>query len=177
MRETVTETEPAESLVQRILQQYSDRPRGWRVMSTPRGEMLVVGPESAFQLKLIPLNPFEFTGAGIEIPNPSGVLSSVKSTPEFGLRALSDDDIKGLFDALRDPQGSRLSLDSIIKRAPLTPDDLNSARASHFLSGPVLTRPELGSLGPDFLKTQLSLDSAADDIFRRRYPLRAGMYM
>jgi len=173
----VTESEPADGIVQRILEQYSDRPRGWRVMSTPRGEMLVIGPESAFQLKLIPLNPFEFTGAGVEIPNPDGVLDTMKSTPEFGFRALSEEDVKGLFDALSDPQSSRLSIQSIIKRTPVSLEQLSHAKGGHFLSGPVLTRPDLGSLGPDVLKTQVSLDRAADELFRKRYPMRSGMFV
>ena len=173
----MTENEPADGIVQRILEQYSDRPRGWRVLSTPRGEMLVIGPESAYQLKIIPLNPFEFTGAGTEIPNPDGAIDALKSTPEFGLRSLSEEDVKGLFETLSDPRSSRLSVESIIKRVPMSPEELNRSRGGHFLSGPVLTRPDLGSLSPDILRTQVSLDRAADELFRKRYPLRAGMFV
>lgn len=173
----MTESEPAEGVVQRILRQYSDRPRGWRVLSTPRGEMMVLGPDSAFQLKLIPLNPFEFTGAGVEIPAPGTALEELKSAPEFGFRALSEADVKGLFEALSDPSSSRLSVESIIKRAPMSLEEMGRVHGRHFLSGPVLTRPDLGSLGPDILRTQVSLDRAADELFRKRYPHRAGMFV
>ena len=65
-------------------------------MTTPRGEMLVVGPDSAFQLKLISLNPFEFVGSGMEVKDTNSIVSSVRSTPEFGFRPLTDTDIQGL---------------------------------------------------------------------------------
>jgi len=139
--------------------------------------MMVIGPESAFQLKLIPLNPFEFTGAGVEISNQGAAVDELKSAPEFGFRALSEDDVKRLFDALSNPGNSRFSVESIIKRAPMSLDDMDRAHGGHFLSGPILTRPDLGSLGPDILKTQVSLDRAADDLFRKRYPHRAGMFV
>jgi hypothetical protein len=139
--------------------------------------MMVIGPESAFQLKLIPLNPFEFTGAGVEISSPGTALETLKSAPEFGFRALSEADVKDLFEALSDPSSNRFSVQSIIKRAPMSLEEMGHAQGGHFLSGPVLTRPDLGSLGPDILKTQVSLDRDADELFRKRYPHRAGMFV
>ena len=50
-------------------------------MSTPVGDMLVVGRDSAFQLKLIPLNPREYTGAGTELPESNDVTDSGSSVP------------------------------------------------------------------------------------------------
>jgi hypothetical protein len=58
--------------------------------------MLVLGPDSSFQLKLIPLNPRQYTGAGVEIPDTDDKLDSIKTSPEYGLRPLSDNDIEGL---------------------------------------------------------------------------------
>jgi len=69
-------------------------------MTTPRGEMLVVGPDSAFQLKLISLNPFEFVGSGMEVKDTSSTVKSVRSTPEFGFRPLTETDIQGLVAAI-----------------------------------------------------------------------------
>ncbi|MFQ5831542.1 MAG: hypothetical protein ACE5H4_02470, partial [Candidatus Thorarchaeota archaeon] len=90
----MTKIEPAEEIVPRILERYEKEPRGWRVMNTPRGEMLVVGPDSVFQLKLISLNPFEFVGSGVEMSESNKVVKSVRSTPEFGFRPLTDVDIQ-----------------------------------------------------------------------------------
>ena len=70
----MTDPEPAEKIVPRIIEQYSERPRGWHIMNTPRGEVLVLSSDSAFQLKLIPLNPREFTGAGVELPESNDIV-------------------------------------------------------------------------------------------------------
>ncbi|MHA2143081.1 MAG: hypothetical protein ACXADC_00660 [Candidatus Thorarchaeota archaeon] len=172
----MTKIESAEDIVPRILEQYSERPRGWRVMTTPRGEMLVIGPDSAFQLKLISLNPFEFVGSGTEVKDTNRVVKSVRSTPEFGLRPLTDSDIQGLVAAFGNPPGIQSQLRDIIRRAPISSSEMRGSSINHILSGPVLTRPDLGSLGGDMKKVQDLLDKSAMSIFRQRYPMRAGMY-
>ncbi|MHA2043002.1 MAG: hypothetical protein ACW975_14205 [Candidatus Thorarchaeota archaeon] len=172
----MTKIEPAEDIVPRILEQYSERPRGWRVMTTPRGEMLVVGPDSAFQLKLISLNPFEFVGSGMEVKDTSSVVKSVRSTPEFGFRPLTETDIQGLVAAFGNPLGMQSKLRKIIQRAPVSSSELGGSSIDHILSGPVLTRPDFSSLGGDVRKLQDQLDKSAMNVFRKRYPMRAGMY-
>ena len=172
----MTKAEPVEEILSRIQSMYAEKPRGWRVMSTPRGDMLVLGPDSAFQLKMIPLNPQEFTGAGIELPNPQAALDSVKSSPEFGLRPLSDRDFEQIIQSLIQPDIARPSLESIIRRAPMSPLDLNSIKSSHLLTGPILARPDLASLSPEMSKLTSMLDKEAEKTFRERYPMRAGMY-
>jgi hypothetical protein len=145
-------------------------------MTTPRGEMLVVGPDSAFQLKLISLNPFEFVGSGMEVKDTSSAIKSVRSTPEFGFRPLTETDIQGLVAAFGNPRGMQSKLRNIIQRAPVSTSDLDSGSIDHILSGPVLTRPDLTSFGGDVKKVQDQLDKSALSIFRKRYPMRAGMY-
>lgn len=172
----MNEPEPADVIVPRILQRYSDHPRGWRVMSTPRGEMLVLSPESAYQLKLIPLSPYEFTGAGVEIPSSSRSIETIRSSPEFGLRPLDESDLVGIAQAL-DSQGEVQSkLGELLSRTPLSLDDLSSGAASHILRGPVLMRPDLGSLDSEMLRVQSNLDKSAQRVFREKYPMRSGMY-
>jgi hypothetical protein len=172
----VNEIEPVDEIVPRILKKYSDQPRGWRVMSTPRGEMLVVGADSAFQLKLIPLSPFKFTGAGIEVSEPSKVLDSIRSTPEYGFRPLTNGDIQGIASTLGDQEKTRVQLREIMGRDPMSIDDLGTGTIDHILSGPVLTRPELGSLSPEMLRAQDILERSALKAFRKKYPERAGMF-
>ena len=167
--------EPVDEIVPRILQRYSERPRGWRILSTPVGDMLVLGPDSAFQMKLIPLNPMEFTGAGVELPSGKH-LDSMTTSPEFGFRPLHDSDIQSILESISSPDLIRPEIDSIIKRAPLSMAELNTSSARHILSGPILTRPDLRALNPAVLKTQTSLERKARSIFRDRYPMRAGMY-
>jgi hypothetical protein len=145
-------------------------------MSTPRGEMLVLSSDSAFQLKLIPLNPYEFTGAGVELPESCDTVDAIRSSPEFGLRPLSESDLHGIMNSVTGDKGPKLSLDDILKRTPRTIEDITADTPSPILRGPVLMRPDLGSLSPEILKRQLSVDRSAERTFRKRFPERAGMY-
>ncbi|MFW9959134.1 MAG: hypothetical protein ACFFCT_13770 [Candidatus Odinarchaeota archaeon] len=174
----MTDPEPAEKIVPRIVKQYTEHPRGWRIMNTPRGEVLVLSPDSAFQLKLIPLNPYEFTGAGIELPKSSETIEEIRASPEFGLRPIDEDDLKGILTALGSPQGTSPEIQEILRRSPVSLEDLSSNKhaTDHILRGPVLMRPDLGSLSPEILKMQMALDRSAQKTFRDRFPMRAGMY-
>ena len=160
----------------RIVKQYSERPRGWHIMRTPRNEMLVLSSDSAFQLKLIPLNPYEFTGAGAELPESCDIVDTIRSSPEFGLRPLSESDLHGIMNSVTGDKGPKLSLDDLLKRTPRTIEDISADTPSPILRGPVLMRPDLGSLSPEILKRQLSVDRSAERTFRKRFPERAGMY-
>jgi hypothetical protein len=145
-------------------------------MSTPRGEMLILSSDSAFQLKLIPLNPYEFTGAGVELPESCDTVETIRSSPEFGLRPLSEPDLHGIMNSVTGETGPKLSLDDILKRTPRSIEDISADTPTPILQGPVLMRPDLGSLSPEILKRQLSLDRSAEQTFRKRFPERAGMY-
>jgi hypothetical protein len=145
-------------------------------MNTPRGEVLVLSSDSAFQLKLIPLNPREFTGAGVELPESNDIVDSIRTSPEFGLRPVSETDLQGIAQSIQTNQDARQEIGEILSRTPLSIEDLSSNQSSHILRGPVLTRPDLGSLSPEMLKMQISLDKSAQKTFRKRYPMRAGMY-
>lgn len=172
----MTDPEPAEEIVPRILERYSERPRGWHIMNTPRGEVLVLSSDSAFQLKLIPLSPREFTGAGVELPESNDIVDSIRASPEYGLRPINEVDLQGIANSMRGDQEARQQIGEILSRTPLSLEDLSSNQSSHILRGPVLTRPDLGSLSPEMLKMQMALDKSAQRTFRKRYPMRAGMY-
>ncbi|MCK4567722.1 MAG: hypothetical protein KAU48_10470, partial [Candidatus Thorarchaeota archaeon] len=153
----MTDPEPAEKIVPRILKQYSERPRGWHIMNTPRGEVLVLSSDSAFQLKLIPLNPREFTGAGVELPESNDIVDSIRTSPEFGLRPLSEADLQGIVTSMSSgDENARQEVAEILSRTPLSLEDLSTNESSHILRGPVLTRPDLGSLSPEILKMQMA---------------------
>ena len=170
------EVEPADEIVPRIMKQYTDSPRGWRVLNTPVGEMLVVGPDTAFQLKIIPLNPVEFTGAGVELPESNSVIDSIRTSPEYGLRGLAQVELQAILESMVNPTQSPSPLGEIIRRAPMLPDDIEKSTADHILTGPVLTRPDLSNLGPEVLRMRETLDRSANKVFRKRHPMRAGMY-
>jgi hypothetical protein len=145
-------------------------------MSTPKNEMLVVGPDAAFQLKLIPLNPREVTGAGVELPDSNPAIDQLRESPEYGLRPLDAVDIQTLIESMSNPAESTTHLQSIIHRDPVTPQDLEKVDVQHLLTGPVFTRPDLGSMSPELLKIQDTLERSAQRIFKKKHPMRAGMY-
>ncbi len=170
------EIEPADEIVPRILKRYSESPRGWRVMSTPVGDMLVVGNDSAFQLRIIPVNPHEVTGAGTELPESNDVIDSIRTSPEFGSRNLTQTDIEALIESMSNPAQIQQHLHDILHRDPLLPAEIERGNIDHLLHGPVLTRPDLSGLGPDILSVRRSLERSANRVFRKKYPMRAGMY-
>ncbi|NWF96353.1 MAG: hypothetical protein HXY34_09445 [Candidatus Thorarchaeota archaeon] len=172
----MTEAEPVEQLVPRIVEQYNRQPRGWRVLHTPAGDMLVIGPESAFQLRLIALSPFQFTGAGVEISTQDPSLAEVRNTPEFGLRPLDERDIERFMSVIQSPEAALPMIEEIVKREPVAPAEIEREKVRHLLSGPVLTRPDLTSFSPDTLKLQRQLEASAHEVFRKRHSMRAGIY-
>ncbi len=173
---TLTGIEPADKIVPRILKQYLDTPRGWRVLTTPRGEIIVVGPDSAFQLQLIPLSPYEFTGAGIELSDTNSIVEGLRESPEYGLRPLDERDVQKLVESMSDPVAAQSNLESIIKRTPVSPHDTSTVDVDLLLSGPIFTRPNLTDMHADIKNVQRSLEKSAHDLFRKRFPERAGMF-
>ena len=158
------------------MEMYSDSPSGWRAISTPKGDMIVASPRAAFQLKAIPINPREFTGAGMELPNSPSVMKNIEKSPDFGLRPIHMTDLEQLVESLHNPEDAQSQLRGIINRAPVSPRDLGGSDISHILSGPVFTRPDLHNLSLEISKTQTALERSARKIFEEKYPFRAGMY-
>ena len=138
--------------------------------------MLIIGPDSAFQLRLVQVNPREFTGVGTEVPRSSKEIERITESPEFGLRAITDADIQEIVQSLTSQIDVRPKLQSIIQRNPLVHDEIRDTGADLFLSGPVLTTPDFKSLSVETLKLQKSLERDAMETFRRKYPHRAGMF-
>ena len=59
--------EPIDQVTNRILDQYNRHPEGWSVLVDSQRNVLVVGPSSGYRLRLVPLNPQEYTGVGTKI--------------------------------------------------------------------------------------------------------------
>ncbi|MEM2141822.1 MAG: hypothetical protein QXS20_07465 [Candidatus Thorarchaeota archaeon] len=173
----MTSPEPIEEIVPRILKNFSASPRGWRVIQTPTGEVLISGPESSYQLKLIPLDPFRFTGAGIEIDNADRGPDWFNSSPEFGVRPLSDRDVSALLGTIADPDSFLPRIQRLFQRPPVSPSSTELQDVSHVITGPVISRPNLTDVVSVSEEVQELLEHSATRIFRERYPMRAGMYI
>jgi len=46
-------TEPIESLMPKIMNQYNNRPEGWSVLTDYKGNLLVLGPNDGYMLRTI----------------------------------------------------------------------------------------------------------------------------
>ncbi len=168
------DVEPADELLTRIMQQYSRQPTRWHVLNTPDGDMIVLGPESAFQLRLIPLSPYQYTGVGVELTDEIASLSSMRSGAPFGLRPLEQTDLRVLLDAVNREIPPSSVISDVLRREPLPPSELKGH--THVLSGPVVIRPDLSSLDPTIRRLKTDLDKEARKAFNEKYPLRAGMF-
>ncbi len=166
--------EPAEELIEQIMHEYSKRPSGWHVLNTLDGDMIVIGPESAFQLRLIPLSPFQFTGVGTEIPRDLDAISSLGHRVTFGLRPLEEADLRAIVDAVDQQTRSPEVLSQVLQRRPIPLTDIRKHK--HILSGPVLTRPDLTSSDSVLRRLRDDLDREARRLFSEKYPQRAGMF-
>lgn len=172
----MTDPEPVDSIVPRIMELYTQSPKGWHVLSTPKGDMLIMGPDSSFHLKLIPINPTEFTGVGVEIPGSHKSLDFVRRVPEYGFRPIHDSDLDQILSLLNQGSDAQSVIKSIIQREPMTPTAIEHSDARHILTGPVLTRPNLGDISSEISKVHSSLEREALELFRKKYPMRAGMF-
>ncbi len=168
--------EPAEEIMDRVMRLYSRRPRGWHVLHTPVGDMLIIGPDSAFQLRMMPLSPRESIGVGVELPNVPERLSNINSAPDFGIRGLTDEDLEVMLGALQGDAHAMDKVDAILKRDPLPPSAIETEKIDHIISGPIFSRPSLASIDPSLGDITEYLDASVRDLFRERYPLRSGMY-
>ncbi len=172
----MTDPEPVDSIVPRIMERYAKFPKGWHVLSTPKGDMLIVGPDSSFHLKLIPINPTEFTGVGVEIPGSYKSLDFIRRVPNYGFRPIHDSDLDQMLSLINQGNDAQSIIRSIIQRDPMTPTDIEQSDARHILTGPILTRPDLGDISSEISKVHSSLEREALELFRKKYPMRAGMF-
>ncbi len=173
----MTEPQPVEKLIPRIFEKYTENPRGWHILNTPSGDMVVLGPDVSYQLRIIELSPSRYTGVGMEIESLEMPVEEISGTPEFGLRVLDEQDIRILAEALVGSSNMLPQVEEIVRRTPVSLAQIEHSDVKHILSGPVLSRPDLKCFSPSVIRRQYELERHAQRIFRERYPLRAGMYL
>ncbi len=169
--------EPIESLMSRIMDQYNRKPEGWTVLADHKGNVLVMGPNVGYRLKLTPLNPQEYTGVGIMIDDLKEVRNAVKDVPSYGFRPLSYTETKELLKTIR--QGDTLQ-NKLIKKLlgvkPVPALEIPKNDIGAILSGPIITHPNLSAISKGQKELESRLEMEADKLFRRKYPHRAAIY-
>jgi len=169
--------EPIESLMRRIIDQYNKKPEGWSVLTDHKGNVLVLGSRMGYRLKLIALNPQEYTGVGVRISGTKQMRKVVEGVPSYGFRPLSGMDTKKLLSTIH--QRSAVQ-NRVIKKLldinPVSTWELHKKETKTVLGGPVITHPNLSAISKSQRELEVKLAVEADKLFRNKYPGRAAIY-
>ncbi|MFQ6077453.1 MAG: hypothetical protein ACE5Z5_15210, partial [Candidatus Bathyarchaeia archaeon] len=137
----------------------------------------VIGPSEAYSLKLVPLSPQKYTGVGIRLEEPASLRQIKERIPPAGLRPLSQRDIQRLLTSIkRSREPEKELIFRILEREPMSTRTIEEIRPQALMTGPVIAHPDIGAISERQRELQQKLAYEADKLFRRRYPLRAGIY-
>jgi hypothetical protein len=169
--------EPIESLMRRIMRQYNEEPEGWSVLTDHKGSVLVLGSRMGYRLKLIPLNPQEYTGVGVRIGSTKELRKIVEGVPSYGFRPLSGMETKKLLSTIhqRGAVQHRL-IQRLLGMKPVPTWELEKKVAKTVLTGPVIAHPNLSAISESQRELEMKLAVEADRVFRKKYPGRAAIY-
>ena len=168
--------EPVELLAKKIMDQYNKHPVGWTVLRDFKGNVLVTGSKEGYMLKMIMINPQEYTGIGVKIDSPRELRTIAEGAPLFGYRPLGNEQVRELLTSFRHGRHQNRLISEILERKPIPTLDLRKNRPSAVLTGPVLTHPDLSTISKSQRELELKLRIGAEKLFREKYPHRAEMY-
>lgn len=169
--------ESVEQITKRILYQYNRHPEGWSVLVDNKGDVLVIGPNSGYRLKLVPLNPKEYTGVGVRLGRSKGLRKIAKDIPPYGFRPLSHEETRDLLSAIRRrgrPTDKRIK--ELLEMKPVPTWEIDEKRPEAVVTGPLVAHPNLSAISKRQRELEAKLAVEADKLFRRKYPLRARTY-
>lgn len=169
--------EPIELLMKKIIRQYNRKTEGWSVFIDRKGNVLILSPKVGYRLKLVPLNPREYTGVGVRINGLDEMHLAMEGVPSYGFRPLSKGETGELLDAVH--QGNT-DKNELIKRLlmmePVPTRELRKRGSGAVLSGPVIAHPNLNDISKSQRELEKKLTLEAYKLFRKKYPHRAAMY-
>ncbi|MHA1595391.1 MAG: hypothetical protein ACTSXJ_07890 [Candidatus Baldrarchaeia archaeon] len=167
---------PIEEILKILLERYNKNPRGWSILIDPQGNIIVIGPNTAYRLKVIPLGPGKFTGVGVAIEEIDEIRSLLRGVPSFGIRPLTPKHLKVIEKELI--KKGTISWETLRKLTKTEPVPLNKAIGDWALIGPELhtTRP-LSEIIKGQKELEMLLQREADKLFRERFPHRAMAYI
>ncbi|MEM3447922.1 MAG: hypothetical protein QXP38_03440 [Nitrososphaerota archaeon] len=171
------EIKALEESVKEILEGYNKRPKGWQFLSDPLGNILALGPEVGYRIKLMMINPNESLGVGVKIQDVEPLRRSIGVKFDSGFRPLDHDLSKTLISAVSENRITDLAvINKILQIDPVPIHELERKDLGAVLGGPFLTHPDLRSISRSQLELDAKLSAELDKLFRKRYPLRAGIY-
>lgn len=169
-------TQPIDSLSKKIINRYNKQPVGWSILRDLKGNVLIVGPKKGYMLKVVTINPQEYTGVGMEIENPNDIRTLLKGAPQYGYRPLRKGQAKELLNSFQQSQTHNNLLSNILKRKPVPTWELRKNKPSLILNGPIIGHPDLSTISKSQRKLDIKLKIEAQKLFKTKYPNRAEMY-
>ncbi|MCW3997526.1 MAG: hypothetical protein NWF10_03035 [Candidatus Bathyarchaeota archaeon] len=169
-------TEPIDLLTKKIIKRYNKRPIGWTVLQDFKGNVLIMGPREGYMLKMVMINPQEYTGVGMQIENPKNIRRLVKGAPLYGYRPLPSTQARDLLSSFDNIERQNKIISEILKRKPVPTWEIGRKKSNLLLNGPILAHPDLAAISKSQRKLDLKLRIEAQKLFKKKYPLRAEMY-
>ena len=157
------------------MDRYNKHPVGWTVLRDFKGNVLVTGPNEGYMLKIIMINPQEYTGIGVKIDNPRELRTLVEGSPAFGYRPLTNIQAEELLNSFRHERQNRL-ISEILENNPVPTLEIEKKRPKLVLSGPIIAHPDLSTISKSQRELESKLRIGAEKLFRQKYPHRAEMY-
>ena len=158
------------------MDRYNKHPVGWTVLRDFKGNVLVTGPKEGYMLKIITINPQEYTGIGMKIDNPRELRTLVEGAPLFGYRPLAKMQVEELLNSFRHRDRSSRLISEILEKKPVPTLEVHKKSPIAVLAGPVLAHPDLTTISKSQRELELKLRVGAEKLFRQKYPHRAEMY-
>ena len=169
-------TEPIESLLPKIIKRYNRCPVGWNVLRDYKGNFLVLGPSDGYMLKLIPLNPQEQTGVGMEIDDSDELRRLVEGAPLYGFRPLSTKQTERLVNSFRQGEKQHSLISKLLEKNPVSIPELEEKKPTAVLGGPFIDHPDLSTISESQRKLEAKLKIESLKLFKKKYPYRASIY-
>lgn len=168
--------EPIEKIIERIINLYNENPKNWRVLIDKKGNALVLGPEIGYKLRLIHINPQEYTGVGVKIQGLEEIQENLRNIPSYGFRPFTKDRTKKFFDSIQNQDLIKEKLLRELFKINPVPTWKLQGETETILSGPIITHPDLSIISKGQRKLEARLTMEAERLFRLKYPSRARIY-
>ncbi|MGQ9760217.1 MAG: hypothetical protein ACUVQ5_06615 [Candidatus Methanomethylicaceae archaeon] len=163
--------------IKEIIEGYNKKPKGWQFLSDFRGNILALGTEMGYRIKLMMISPSESIGVGARIPDVEPLRRTLGGAFDSGFRALNHEMSRALISAISENRISDpVVLKKVLEIEPVPVYELDKKNIEAILGGPFLTHPDLRTISKSQMELDNKLSAELDKLFRNKYPLRASIY-
>ena len=169
-------TEPIELLMPKIVKLYNNHPGGWNVLIDYKGNILILGPNEGYMLKMIPLNPQKHTGVGMKISDSNEIQRLLGGAPSYGFRPLSTRQMERILDSYRQGEEQHRLISKLLEKNPISIPELKREKPKAVLGGPFIGHPDLSTISESQRELEAKLKIESLKLFKRKYSYRASIY-